>query len=107
MDASSSTSAVDHVWEFASDVAIHGGVRRWCRPSRHRYGALGTVGRRVVLLERGVRSSTRAQQLNDGDHEGEPYNGLAGTRHRQVGGTVNVWNVPLHGEAGVGAKYVL
>jgi choline dehydrogenase-like flavoprotein len=69
--------------------------------------ALGTVGRRVVLLESGgVRSSTRAQQLNDGDHEGEPYNGLADTRHRQVGGTVNVWNVPLHGEAGVGAKYV-
>jgi choline dehydrogenase-like flavoprotein len=69
--------------------------------------ALGTAGRRVVLLESGgVRSSTRAQELNDGDHEGEPYNGLAATRHRQIGGTVNVWNVPLHGEAGLGAKYV-
>lgn len=69
--------------------------------------ALGTVGRRVVLLESGgVRSSTRAQELNDGDHEGEQYNGLGGTRHRQVGGTVNLWNVPLQGEAGVGAKYV-
>src|SRR5512134_1861039 len=69
--------------------------------------ALGIAGRRVVLLESGgIRSSPRAQELNDGDHEGEPYNGLACARHRQVGGTVNVWNVPLHGEAGVGAKYV-
>jgi choline dehydrogenase-like flavoprotein len=69
--------------------------------------ALGIAGRRVVLLESGgIRSSPRAQELNDGDHEGEPYNGLAGTRHRQVGGTVNIWNVPLHDEVGVGAKYV-
>ena len=69
--------------------------------------ALGSAGRRVVLLESGgVRSSTRAQGLNKGDHEGEPYNGLAATRHRQIGGTANVWNVPLPGEAGVGAKYV-
>lgn len=69
--------------------------------------ALGSAGRRVVLLESGAgRSSTRAQELNDGDHEGEPYNGLAATRHRQIGGTVNLWNVPLQGEAGVGAKYV-
>jgi choline dehydrogenase-like flavoprotein len=68
--------------------------------------ALGTAGRRVVLLESGgVRSSKRSQELNDGDHEG-PYSGLARTRHRQVGGTVNVWNVPLYGEVGAGAKYV-
>lgn len=69
--------------------------------------ALGTAGRRVVLLESGgAGPSIRAQELNDGDHEGEPYNGLAGTRHRQIGGTVNAWNVPIHGEAGMGAKYV-
>lgn len=69
--------------------------------------ALGTAGRRVVLLESGgLHASARAQELNYGDHEGEPYAGLAGTRHRQVGGTVNLWNVPLRGEAGAGAKYV-
>lgn len=67
--------------------------------------ALGAAGRRVVLLESGgLRSSSRAQQLNDGEHEGIPYDGLVQTRHRQVGGTVNVWNVPL--PSGFGAKYV-
>lgn len=67
--------------------------------------ALGSVGRTVVLLESGgFRSSRWAQELNDGDHEGEPYDGLVRTRHRQVGGTVNVWNVPVQDEPG--AKYV-
>ncbi|MEN8131040.1 MAG: GMC family oxidoreductase [Pseudomonadota bacterium] len=66
---------------------------------------LGAAGRRVVLLESGkFYSSGHDQKLNDGDHEGEPYAGLCRTRHRQVGGTANIWNVPVRGKPG--AKYV-
>lgn len=66
---------------------------------------LGEAGRTVSILESGsVSSSPAAQELNDGDHEGEPYVGLTASRHRQVGGTVNIWNVPLSGR--LGAKYV-
>jgi choline dehydrogenase-like flavoprotein len=65
---------------------------------------LGAAGQRVVLLESGgFRSSAFAQELNDGDLEGEPYAGLQSTRHRQVGGTPNTWNVAVRGRAG--AKY--
>ena len=67
--------------------------------------ALGSAGRTVTLLESGdPHSSRRIQELNDGDHEGMPYDGLMRTRQRQVGGAVNIWNVPLGGE--LGAKYV-
>ena len=39
--------------------------------------ALGSAGRAVVLLESGeLRASHRIQALNDGDHEGAPYDGL-------------------------------
>ena len=66
---------------------------------------LGAAGRRVVLLESGgFDSSAAAQELNDGDNEGEPYAGLGLTRHRQIGGTANVWDVRVHGKPG--AKYV-
>jgi choline dehydrogenase-like flavoprotein len=67
--------------------------------------ALGSAGRAVVLLESGqLRASHPIQELNDGDHEGAPYDGLVRTRQRQVGGTANIWNVPVDGE--LGAKYV-
>ena len=66
---------------------------------------LGAAGHRVVLLESGgFSSSAAAQELNDGDHEGEAYAGLAPTRHRQLGGSANVWDVRVHGKPG--AKYV-
>ena len=66
---------------------------------------LGSAGRRVVLLESGTfSSSAAAQELNDGDHEGEAYAGLVPTRHRQLGGSANVWNVRVHGKPA--AKYV-
>lgn len=62
---------------------------------------LGAAGRRVVLLESGgFSSSAAAQQLNDGDYQGEAYAGLARTRHRQLGGSANVWNVRVHGKPG-------
>ena len=67
--------------------------------------ALGTAGHRVVLLESGgLDPSAAAQELNEGDHEGEEYAGLRLTRHRRLGGTANLWTVPVHGRAG--AKYV-
>lgn len=67
---------------------------------------LGRAGRSVVLLESGPGcSSPRAQELNEGEHRGEPYRGLRQTRHRQVGGTPNVWNVEGPG-GGRAAKYV-
>lgn len=67
---------------------------------------LAAAGRSVVVLESGgFRSSVTAQELNDGDVEGEAaYAGLGGTRHRQVGGTPNTWNVTIAGAQG--AKYV-
>jgi choline dehydrogenase-like flavoprotein len=46
----------------------------------------------------------RAQELNEGKQVGEPYAGLVRTRHRQVGGTVNTWNVEV--DHAIGAKYV-
>lgn len=67
--------------------------------------AIGEAGRAVTVLESGgLRSLKQAQELNDGDHRGEPYLGLVRTRHRQIGGTANIWNVWVHGE--LGAKYV-
>ncbi len=66
--------------------------------------ALGSAGRRVVVLESGgLHPSTHAQELNDGDHEGVAYEGLVRTRHRQAGGAVNIWDVSVQGKPG--AKY--
>lgn len=66
---------------------------------------LGAAGRRVVLIESGgFGSSVDAQELNDGDEDGVAYAGLRHTRHRQMGGTANTWNVVV-GDA-PGAKYV-
>ncbi len=66
---------------------------------------LGAAGRSVVLLESGgFRPSISAQELNEGDVEGEAYAGVGSTRHRQVGGTSNTWNVAIDGAQG--AKYV-
>lgn len=67
--------------------------------------ALGAAGRRVVLVESGgSRASVEAQDLNDGDTEGFDYAGLRRTRHRQLGGTANTWNVSV--DSVPGAKYV-
>jgi choline dehydrogenase-like flavoprotein len=67
--------------------------------------ALGSAGHSVVLIESGGwHSSSGDQELNEGDCDGETYAGLARTRHRRVGGTVNIWDVDIKGEQG--AKYV-
>jgi choline dehydrogenase-like flavoprotein len=67
--------------------------------------ALGAAGRNVVLIESGgFRSSGAVQELNDGDLEGEAYAGLGCTRHRQIGGTVNIWDVSVRNRRA--AKYV-
>lgn len=59
----------------------------------------------VIILESGGdHAEPDAQVLNDGELIGDEYAGLAATRHRQVGGTANIWNTPVAG--GAGAKYV-
>jgi choline dehydrogenase-like flavoprotein len=66
---------------------------------------LSPAGRKVLLLESGgISPQAHIQELNEGDHEGEPYIGLARTRHRQLGGTTNIWDVRAYGKPA--AKYV-
>lgn len=67
--------------------------------------ALGSTGRSVIVLESGGSgSSADLDSLNDGHVVGEPYAGLGATRHRQLGGSANMWNVVLERQRG--AKYV-
>lgn len=65
---------------------------------------LAGTPRDVIILESGGdRMDPDLLPLNDGDHVGDEYAGLAVTRHRQVGGTSNLWNTAVAGQAG--AKY--
>jgi choline dehydrogenase-like flavoprotein len=58
----------------------------------------------VILLESGGdRPEPEIRALNDGDLSGDVYAGLGPTRHRQVGGTSQLWNTGL--AMGMGAKY--
>ncbi len=59
-------------------------------------------GRSVVLLESGS-DLLDSQHLSEGDHLGVDYVGLRDSRHRQIGGTANIWNVEFGSEPG--AKY--
>ncbi len=66
--------------------------------------SLAARGHEVMILESGhANADSEAQLLNQGEVIGDPYAGLAATRHRQVGGTTGVWNTPADG--GAGAKY--
>lgn len=66
---------------------------------------LATRHLRVVILESGGRRpDPDAQALNDGATVGDAYAGPRLTRHRQAGGTAQVWNTWLGNE--IGAKYV-
>jgi choline dehydrogenase-like flavoprotein len=59
----------------------------------------------ALLLESGAyHRDDWAQGLNTGTVIGDPYVGLRRTRHRQVGGTAQIWNTPFRGSPG--AKYV-
>lgn len=67
--------------------------------------ALAARGREVLLIESGHRHRVDAVQgLNHGEVRGVAYAGLGATRHRQFGGTPQIWNTPLPG-GGMGAKY--
>lgn len=57
----------------------------------------------IVLESGGLASEPEPQELNEARVVGDRYAGLRVTRHRQVGGTVNLWNTPVAGEPG--AKY--
>jgi choline dehydrogenase-like flavoprotein len=66
--------------------------------------ALAGRQRRIVLLESGGRAPDPViQALGEGTTTGDPYDGPGPTRHRQAGGTAQVWNTWFGGE--VGAKY--
>lgn len=65
---------------------------------------IGSTREVVVLESGGVRKEQAAQELNEGTVEGDPYAGLRNTRHRQLGGTVNIWNTPVMGR--IGGKFV-
>jgi len=57
----------------------------------------------IVLESGGDRSEAEILELNDGDVSGDVYAGLGATRHRQVGGTAQLWNSEISGT--VSAKY--
>lgn len=66
---------------------------------------LAREGREVIVLESGTgHSSASCQVLNKGEVEGIRYAGLEATRHRQIGGTANIWDVRVRRKAA--AKYV-
>jgi choline dehydrogenase-like flavoprotein len=66
---------------------------------------LARTGRHITLLESGSAAFVdAAQQLNRGSVVGDDYADLRTVRQRQIGGTVNTWNTPVHGRPG--AKYV-
>jgi choline dehydrogenase-like flavoprotein len=61
--------------------------------------------RRIVVLESGGRSpDPMARELCEGTTRGDAYAALSVTRHRQAGGTAQIWNTLV--ERTVGAKYV-
>ena len=58
----------------------------------------------VILLESGgSHIEPEILALNVGDATGNVYAGLGVTRHRQLGGTTQLWNSALQGA--IGAKY--
>jgi len=66
---------------------------------------LAECGAHVIVLESGgSENEPQIQELNDGATIGSSYAGLRATRHRALGGTVNIWNTSVDG--GTGAKYV-
>ena len=69
--------------------------------------ALAASGLRIILLESGGRGpDSDAQALCDGTTSGDTYAGPGATRHRQAGGTAQVWNTWLGADAEIGGKYV-
>ena len=66
--------------------------------------ALVQHGVRIVVLESGGRHpDPNVQELCDGPTTGDAYAGPGATRHRQAGGTSQIWNTWLGSE--MGAKY--
>jgi choline dehydrogenase-like flavoprotein len=57
----------------------------------------------IVLESGGHRPESEILALNVGDVSGDVYAGLGATRHRQVGGTTQLWNSAIAGA--VSAKY--
>lgn len=66
--------------------------------------ALAGTGLSILVLESGHAHSDAASQTLNEAESSPVYGELRSTRHRQIGGTVNVWNTDVAGQAG--AKYV-
>lgn len=65
---------------------------------------LDGCGADVLVIESGgTGDELWIQELNHGHVTGDSYAGLRATRHRGLGGTVNLWNTEVGG--GAGAKY--
>jgi choline dehydrogenase-like flavoprotein len=68
------------------------------------HALLDTAAQVVVLESGGNDNDAAAQDLNAGAVVGTAYDDLRRVRHRQVGGSANLWNTGV-GD-GMGAKYV-
>lgn len=87
--------------EFETDVCIVGSGPAGLTIAHE----LRDSGLEVILLESGDRNRVdAAQQFNSGSVIGGPYADLRSVRHRQIGGTVNLWNTEVAGRPA--AKYL-
>jgi choline dehydrogenase-like flavoprotein len=85
---------------LAADVCIIGAGPAGLTLARELTASHGTV---ILLESGGADSDAGVQALNGGSVVGSPYHGLRVTRHRQIGGAVNLWSTSVDGRAG--AKY--
>lgn len=93
--------AIERETRLGADVCIIGAGPAGLTLARELVASNGTV---ILLESGGVDSDDELQALNDGVALGSPYRGLRATRHRQIGGSANLWNTAIEGRAA--AKYV-
>lgn len=85
---------------FDTDICVVGGGPAGLVLAAELEGSQSDV---IVLESGGHHPEAEILALNVGDVSGDVYAGLGATRHRQVGGTAQLWNSALSGA--VSAKY--